>query len=142
MEVPRLRVELELQLPAYTTATATPDPSRVCELHHSSQQRQILNPLSEARDGTCNLMVPSWIHFCCTTTGTQKIIIIKYRIPSPCGKGQQIIQLLGPTLSNYHLLNPIDSLPGLVQAWKPQDTGPGMPVNRAEVLGGRRRGLC
>ena len=26
MEVPRLGVELELQLPAYTTATATPDP--------------------------------------------------------------------------------------------------------------------
>ena len=26
MEVPRLRVELELQLLAYTTATATPDP--------------------------------------------------------------------------------------------------------------------
>ena len=27
MEVPRLGVESELQLPAYTTATATPDPS-------------------------------------------------------------------------------------------------------------------
>ena len=26
MEVPRLKVELELQLLAYTTATATPDP--------------------------------------------------------------------------------------------------------------------
>ena len=39
-------------MPAYTTATATPDPSRVCNLHHSSQQRQILNPLSEARDQT------------------------------------------------------------------------------------------
>ena len=30
-------------------------------LHHSSQQRQILNPLSKARDRTCNLMVPSQI---------------------------------------------------------------------------------
>ena len=29
MEVPRLWVELELQQPAYTTATAMPDPSRV-----------------------------------------------------------------------------------------------------------------
>ena len=38
MEVPRLGVELELQLPAYTTATATRDLSHVCELHHSSQQ--------------------------------------------------------------------------------------------------------
>ena len=50
MEVPRLGVESELQLPAYTTATATWDPSHVCDLHHSSLQHQILNPLSEARD--------------------------------------------------------------------------------------------
>uniref|UniRef100_A0A8D0QRP6 Origin recognition complex subunit 2 n=1 Tax=Sus scrofa TaxID=9823 RepID=A0A8D0QRP6_PIG len=56
MEVPRLGVESELQLPAYTTATGMPDPSGVCDLHHSSQQRQILNPLSEARDQTCILM--------------------------------------------------------------------------------------
>ena len=39
-----------------------PDPSRVCDLHHSSQQHQILNPLSEARDQTRNLIVPSPIH--------------------------------------------------------------------------------
>ena len=49
-KVPRLGVESELQLPAYAAATATPDLSCVCDLHHSSQQRQILNPLSEARD--------------------------------------------------------------------------------------------
>ena len=42
MEVPKLGVELELQLPAYTTATATPDPSCVCELHHSSWQHHPL----------------------------------------------------------------------------------------------------
>ena len=36
MEVPRLGVELELQLPAYVTATATPDLSLVCNLHYSS----------------------------------------------------------------------------------------------------------
>ena len=36
MEVPRLGVKLDPQLPAYTTATATPDPSRVCNLHGSS----------------------------------------------------------------------------------------------------------
>ena len=83
MEVPRLRVQLEPQLPAYTTATglhqshsnarsklATPDPSCVCDLHHSSQQRQILNPLGRARDRTRNLMVPRRICFRCTTTGT------------------------------------------------------------------------
>ena len=50
MEVPELGVRSELQLPAYTTAiaTATPDPGCICNLHHSSQQRRILNPLSEA----------------------------------------------------------------------------------------------
>ena len=37
---------------------------------HSSRQCQILNPLSEARDQTFNLMVPSQIHFGCTMTGT------------------------------------------------------------------------
>ena len=61
MEVPRLGVELELQMLAYTTATATWDPSHVCDLYHSSQQCRILNPLSEARDQTQNLMVPSQI---------------------------------------------------------------------------------
>ena len=32
MEVPRLGVQLELQLPAYTAATATQDLSAVCDL--------------------------------------------------------------------------------------------------------------
>ena len=63
MEVPRLGVELELQLLAYATATAMPNPSFVCDLHHSSRQSQILNPLRKARDRTHNLMVPSRIHF-------------------------------------------------------------------------------
>ena len=44
MEVPRLGVELEQQLPAYATVTATSDPKHVCDLCHSSQQCQILNP--------------------------------------------------------------------------------------------------
>ena len=44
-------VKSELQLLAYTTAMATPDPSHVCDLH------RILNPLSEARDQTTS----SWI---------------------------------------------------------------------------------
>ena len=35
---------------AYTTATATPDPSHICDLHCGLLQCQILNPLSEARD--------------------------------------------------------------------------------------------
>ena len=45
MEIPRLGVELELELPAYATATAMPDGSHILDLHHSSRQCQILNPL-------------------------------------------------------------------------------------------------
>ena len=52
MEVPRLGVESQLLPLAYTTATATQDLSHIFDLHHSSQQCRILNPLSEARDGT------------------------------------------------------------------------------------------
>ena len=43
VEVPRLGAELELQLPAYATATAVPN------LRLSSQERWILNRLREAR---------------------------------------------------------------------------------------------
>ena len=51
-------------------------PSCICDLHHSSQKHRILNPLSKARDWTPNLMVPSQIHFCCTTTGTLQLLFI------------------------------------------------------------------
>ena len=50
MEIPRPGVKSEPQLLAYTTAIAMPDLIRVCNLHHSSWQRWILSPLSEARD--------------------------------------------------------------------------------------------
>ena len=69
-EDPRLGVESELQLLAYAMATATSDPSFIGNLHHGSRQHCILSPLSKARDRTPNLMVPSGIHFCCTTMGT------------------------------------------------------------------------
>ena len=63
-EVPSLGVGLELQLPAYATAIATPDSSHICDLPFSSRQYQILNPLSEARDQTRILMdqttEPQW----------------------------------------------------------------------------------
>ena len=61
MEVPRLGVESELHLPAYTTATATQDPNCIFDLHHSSRQHRILNPLSEARGRTRILTDTSWI---------------------------------------------------------------------------------
>ena len=37
MEVPRLGVQSELQLPAYTTATATQDPIPICDLRCSTK---------------------------------------------------------------------------------------------------------
>ena len=63
VEVPRLGVESELQLLVYTTATATQDLSCVCDLHHSSCQRQIPDPLYEAWYQTHILMVTSQIRF-------------------------------------------------------------------------------
>ena len=57
MEIPGLGVQSELQLPAYTTATAMPDPSHICDLHR-------------------NLMVPSRIRFCCATTGTPRTVTL------------------------------------------------------------------
>ena len=46
MEVPKLGVESELQLLAYTTAKAMQDLGRICNLHHSSWQCQIPEPLN------------------------------------------------------------------------------------------------
>ena len=70
MLVPRWGIQPELQLPAFATATAMQDLSHICDPHHSSWQRQTLNPLTEARNWTWSLKVPSWIHFCCAMTGT------------------------------------------------------------------------
>ena len=64
-------LKLELQLPAYTTATAMPDLSQICHLHHSSWKRQIPDPLT--RDGIGILMDSSQICFHCTTMGTRVV---------------------------------------------------------------------
>ena len=70
MEVPRLGVQSELQPLSYATFTAMPDLSHVCDLHHSSWQCQILNPLSEAGGQACVLMDTSQSCFCWATVGT------------------------------------------------------------------------
>ena len=46
------------------------DPSCIFDLHHSSQQRQILNPLSRAGDQTQVLTDTSQIRYCQATVGT------------------------------------------------------------------------
>ena len=61
MEVPRLTVQLELQLLAYTTAITMPDASLIFDLHHSLWQHRILYPLRDARDQTRIFMDASWV---------------------------------------------------------------------------------
>ena len=51
----RARGRMRAATEAYTTATAPQDPSCIYKLHHSLQQYQILNSLSEARDWICIL---------------------------------------------------------------------------------------
>ena len=80
MEFPSLGVKSELQLMAYTTTTSTQDPSLICNLHHSSQQRQIPNPLRKARNQTHILMDTSQICFHYATTGTPNIYYLFYHI--------------------------------------------------------------
>ena len=78
MEVPRLGNKSELQLPAYTRAKSTSDPSCVCNIYHSSQQHQILNPMSKARCQTWVLMSTSQIHFHCAMMGTPGYCILYF----------------------------------------------------------------
>ena len=94
-EVPGLGVKLELQLPVYTTVTATPGPSCVCNLHHSAWQCQILNPLSEARDQTWIILMDTrWVHCHRATMG------IPTKEDIQCGKGVQCHSLSRKCRSN------------------------------------------
>ena len=77
MEVPRLGVKSELQLPTYATATAIGHLSHVHSLHHSSWHCQILNPLSKVRDWTHILMDTSWVCYCWGTTRTPVFTVFK-----------------------------------------------------------------
>ena len=78
MEVPRLGVESELQLPAYTTATATRDPSCICNLYHSSRQcrmdsSQVPDPLSHNGNSLpvfLSSTIFNWIIITITITAT------------------------------------------------------------------------
>ena len=66
---------------AYATATAMPDPNGICDLPHCSRQRRILNPLSEARDGTTS----SWILVRFITTEPQReLLYYQFLLPIKC----------------------------------------------------------
>lgn len=47
-----------MQVPSYHRPSTTQYPTPVCDIHHGSQQ-------SQARNQTCNLIVPGQIHFHC-----------------------------------------------------------------------------
>ena len=49
----------------------------ICDIHLSSWEHQILNPLRVVRDQTQNLLVPSWIHFCWATLVTLVLFLKK-----------------------------------------------------------------
>ena len=68
---PRLGIELD-----YATATATQDLSCVCDLHHSSRQCRILNPLGKVRDRTFVLLDTSRVRYCWATTETLSFIVL------------------------------------------------------------------
>ena len=109
MEVPRIAVKSELQLPAYATATAIQDPSPVCSLYHSSWQRWILNPLSEVRDRTPILIDTSQVCYGCATMGTPWnvfYIFIFYLLCSPKEGKKDLEPLMWKMCSlEYSVLN-------------------------------------
>ena len=78
VEVPRLGVELELLLPAYTEAVQ--DPSFICDLHHSLQQCQTLKPLNEPGEWTWILMDSGQIRYCWATTGIRSVTFHKLQL--------------------------------------------------------------
>ena len=83
-------------------ATAMQDPSHVCDLYHSSRQGRILNPLSEARNRTRNLVVPSRICFCSAMTGTSQLWFLVWVPRGLClvsGKQQEYLRARCPFYS-------------------------------------------
>ena len=75
----------------YTTATATQD---LGDLHHSSWQHWILNPLSNAKDRTYDLMVTSQIHLHWATMGTPPFLTPLVLLPEHSGCGHSSPQSL------------------------------------------------
>ena len=125
IEVPRLGVTSELQLPAYTPVTAMWDRHHFCDLYCSLQQCWILNPLSEARDGPRILMDTSWVLNLRSHKGNPRVSTCKPLIPESAismpstsfSWSCETCRLSGPapTLLNHSLdFNKRSPTPGLV----------------------------
>ena len=67
---------------AYTIATATPDLSYICDLHHSLWQCQILNPVSKAGDWTQILMDTCQVLHLLSHNGNSQRFFIKLTFAS------------------------------------------------------------
>ena len=80
----QIRGQSEVQLPTCTTAAAMLwHLSHVYDLHHSSQQHQILDPLSKARDQIWILTDTSQVCYHWAKTRTpQLILILNFYVPS------------------------------------------------------------
>ncbi len=82
--------------------TPTWKSSQVYDLYHNSWQYQILNPLSEVRDQTCNLMVTSWICLCWSTTGTPRRYLWPFRATLSAYGRSQARDRIGATAAGLH----------------------------------------
>ena len=78
MEVPRLGIKSELQLPTDTTATANPDPSCICDLHYSSQQHGSLTHWGGPGIETHILMDTSWVYNPLSHNGNSASYIFRF----------------------------------------------------------------
>ena len=72
MKVPRLEVEREPQLLAYTPTTAIATPIRAASVTTTAQAMLDPKHTERGQGSTHNLMVPNRIPFHCTTTGTPR----------------------------------------------------------------------
>ena len=109
MDVPRLGVKRELQLPAYATATATWDPSPVCDQQHSSWKPWIFNPLNKARDHTRILLAISQVLNLLSHNGNSNLLIsiclyLSIYLPNLC-LSTYLNLLIYLSLSNVSLFN-------------------------------------
>ena len=97
---------------AIATATAAPDPSRICKLHHSSWrcqifffflQCEILIPLSEARDWTHILMCTNLICFHWATMGTSRQYIFSIKCDNLACKHYYFLETLKFDFHNFKI---------------------------------------
>ena len=78
MEVPRVGLNGSCSCQPTPTTTAMWDLRRICNLHPSSRQHQILNTLSEGRDQRHILMDTSRIRFCSPQWELPQFLLIQW----------------------------------------------------------------